>query len=162
MTVARIRNRKYSPEELPKPGDVFGRLTVLYKSRLQRKRGESSTRFTCLCSCGKKTRGQFWNLRKGLKKSCGCLQRDSTRTHGMTKSPELTCWKNMIQRCLNPKSPAWEGYGGRGITVCGRWLCSFPKFLEDMGKRPSRRHSLERTNVNGNYEPGNCKWATRK
>lgn len=67
----------------------------------------------------------------------------------------------MRARCTNPKERVYEYYGGRGISVCDRWLNSFENFFEDMGPRPSKKHSLERMDVNGNYEPGNCKWATR-
>ena len=72
---------------------------------------------------------------------------------------EYTSWSNMRNRCTNKNDQAYKNYGGRGITVCARWD-SFEKFLEDMGPRPSLLHSLEREDTNGNYEPGNCKWAT--
>lgn len=77
------------------------------------------------------------------------------------KSPEYCSWDKMIQRCLNPRNHKYAEYGGRGIKVCERWLC-FTEFLIDMGKRPSRDHTLDRKDVNGNYEPSNCRWATRK
>jgi hypothetical protein len=81
--------------------------------------------------------------------------------HGQYLSPEYKAWAAMKARCLNPSDAAYAAYGGRGITVCDRWLDS-SAFLEDMGKRPSPKHSLDRINNNGNYEPGNCRWATAR
>lgn len=87
------------------------------------------------------------------------------KKHGHTsrgwRSPEYDCWRNMIQRCTNPKSVGFHRYGGRGIVVCDRWL-TFENFLADMGEIPKKGLTLERKNNDGNYEPGNCRWATRK
>lgn len=81
-------------------------------------------------------------------------------THRLTGTPEHFAWGNMVQRCTNPKNPMYKYYGARGISVCERWRTSFEAFLADMGSRPSDQHSIERREVNGNYEPGNCYWAT--
>lgn len=83
--------------------------------------------------------------------------------HGVRKgrSPEYEAWSGMRQRCLNPKNKSFKRYGGRGITVCPRWLQSFEAFYADVGPRPSAGHTLERKETNGNYEPGNVCWATR-
>lgn len=82
------------------------------------------------------------------------------RTHGLSTSSEYKSWTSMKSRCLNPKHTFFCDYGGRGITICSRWL-DFSLFLEDMGNKPSSKHTIERRNVNENYEPGNCIWATR-
>jgi hypothetical protein len=83
------------------------------------------------------------------------------KEHGMRSSPTYVSWQRMIQRCTNPSVNCYPEYGGAGIKVCARWLTSFAAFLEDMGPRPSKDHSLDRyPNQSGNYEPGNCRWAT--
>src|ERR1700687_5540291 len=85
----------------------------------------------------------------------------ANRTHGMEASAEYTSWRGMKDRCLNPRCKDFPGYGARGIIVCARWKI-FENFFSDMGLRPTKHHTLERMNNEGNYEPSNCKWATRK
>ena len=92
----------------------------------------------------------------------GCSKCSKHRTHGLTKTREHHIWLNMKYRCYKKTSQSYYRYGGRGITVCDRWLESFENFLEDMGYSPSDKYSLDRINNDGNYEPSNCKWVTAK
>ena len=123
-------------------------------------------RLLCICDCGKTVNHSISRFRNISFKSCGCMI-DSKDTvgnviHGGYGTPEYRSWRGMISRCENPKMPSWPNYGAIGISVCERWRKSFSNFLLDMGKRPTKAHSLERINVRGNYEPTNCKWATIK
>lgn len=143
-------------------GETHGRLTVL---RFE-KRGERIY-WLCRCACGKEKAFLSHNLHP--KASCGCLAREERAkrhtTHGMARSPEYIAWRHMIDRCTNHKSQQYHNYGGRGITVCDRWL-SFENFYADVGPRPTTdgersKYSLERNDNDGNYEPGNVRWATQ-
>jgi hypothetical protein len=122
------------------------------------------------CICGVIKKAGMSAVISGNTKSCGCLDKQAASnrlkkrmtTHGMKKSSEYNSWKGMKMRCVNQNDTSYKNYGARGITVCDRWLNSFENFLADMGKKPSTKHSIERIDVNGNYEPLNCKWADAK
>lgn len=116
----------------------------------------------CKCDCGNYKVIQGGNLRSGHTKSCGCLQKERVQTHGMSTIPEYQVYYAMISRCYNSNNQAYKYYGGRGITVCDRWLSSFISFLNDMGKKPGLLYTIERINNDGNYTSDNCKWATAK
>jgi hypothetical protein len=140
-------------------GNHYGRLTVL-------RRGDATRRpmWLCACECGveKSVRGDHLTL--GRVVSCGCWVREITanamRTHGKSKTRVYRIWRDMINRCHYEAYPERHYYGGRGIEVCERWRNSFEAFLEDMGE-PAPNLSIDRfPNGNGNYEPGNCRWAT--
>lgn len=139
----------------------FGKLLV--ESLAGRHKG--TLYWHCLCDCGQRCIKRGSNLTGNRHtKSCGCLS-GNPYLDGLSQTckPEYNAWKDMITRCSNPQNESYHRYGGRGIKVCERWVQSFKNFLADMGKRPSSEHSIDRyPDKNGNYEFGNCRWATRK
>lgn len=139
-------------------GQRFARWTVLHRGECVEEHGGAVT-WRCRCACGNERDVSGVTLRNGTSRSCGCLQRERVRTHGMSQSPEHESWSAMRSRCKNSHDKDFKHYGGRGIRVCARWD-RFEDFLEDMGPRPSSQHSIDRIDCDGNYEPGNCRWAT--
>lgn len=143
-------------------GSVFGRLTVIEETRKARKTG-SVRAYVCECSCGASLTVAVYDLKNEHTQSCGCLHRERTseakRIHGASHTSLYYTWQGMIERCYNPKNKSFDGYGARGITVCAEWKGSYLAFLAAVGDRPAGM-TLERKDVNGNYEPGNVVWAT--
>lgn len=150
-------------------GTRFGLLTVIAAAPDRRSSSRAFRYWLCRCDCGTEKQHQQASLRHGTSRSCGCLKRRA-RTHGLggrqTRSSMYWIWKAMIARCESTRRRQYHNYGGRGISVCDRWRHGDGRrtgvecFIADMGPKPSPQHSVDRRDNDGNYEPGNCRWAT--
>jgi hypothetical protein len=138
-------------------GMRVNKLTLLKKVSIAGRRGVF---WMCVCDCGSITTKYGGYIRNRSAVSCGCAMAASKRKHGMSKSPEYKAWDNARSRCYRQKDPKYPLYGGRGISMCEEWRNSFEAFYADMGPRPTSKHSLDRVDGNGHYEPKNCRWAT--
>jgi hypothetical protein len=144
-------------------GQRFGRLTAVSRVPHVRK---TATRWNCVCDCGKRVIVRRADLRYGGTRSCGCFRDEKARaqqtTHGKTKTLEYSSFRAIKSRCLKTTSKDYPRYGGSGIKLHPAWVKDFEAFLAHVGPRPTPKHSIERINVRGNYEPGNVRWATAK
>lgn len=151
------------PRAIDETGHRYGRLVVMGQAP---GRQDNKLMWRCQCDCGneKITSGRL--LRRGSVQSCGCLRAEMQATralkHGMDRTPEHRTWVAMRQRCNNPNDTSFEYYGGRGISICERWMASFEAFFSDMGAKPFPGATIDREDPDGNYDPGNCRWASRK
>ena len=146
-------------------GRRFGRWTVVEFAGFTAGKSHA-TKWRCVCTCGGRGDVVGAKLTSGWSQSCGCLKAELSAerrtTHGWSGHPLYDVWYMMIDRCHNPENPGFYLYGARGISVCDRWRESFANFLADMGERPFPKAELDRfPDMNGNYAPGNVRWATR-
>lgn len=162
MAEVKCKRRAANVQDLT--GQVFDRWTVI--SSAERKYGRSA--WWCRCECGTERIVVESSLQRGISGSCGCRTREATAkrnrqnaTHGLTGTPVYHAWRSMIKRCYRPNTKCYANYGGRGIKVCDRWM-EFQNFADDMGPKPTPLHSLDREDNGGDYESGNCRWATPK
>lgn len=140
----------------------YNSLTIIKEVEPKRdSKGHKVRQVECSCDCGNVKVVNLNDVKSGKTKSCGCKKALSNTSHGMCKTPEYNSWRNMIKRCYNSDHSAYKNYGGRGIKVCDEWKSSFMSFYRDMGKRPERT-TLDRIDVNGDYNKENCRWASTK
>lgn len=144
-------------------GEFFGRWRVIRRGPNKRRQ----VAWLCLCTCGSQKNVLVVLLRSGKSKSCGCLRAENLSAikakHGEArKTKEYAAWSGILSRCSNKNVKRYARYGGRGISVCERWKESYANFLADMGRAPTKKHSIDRVNNDGNYCPENCRWATAK
>lgn len=137
-------------------GNKLFKWTLIKKTNLEKQKEDH---WICLCECGTERIVRSSSLRTSKSKCCGCAKSGSPR-HGLADTPIHVIWMGMRQRCENKNNNRYKYYGGRGIKVCERWQV-FENFLQDVGDKPSNKHSLDRIDNNGNYEPGNVRWATK-
>ena len=144
-------------KEILKKGDKFGRLTAI---KFVKRSKQGSQFWLFKCDCGNEKVILVNNVKRKLVKSCGCYKKEKLTKHGMVETRTYKSWEAMKTRCLDKNAPNYKNYGGRGITVCDKWM-KFENFYTDMGKRPEEK-SLDRIENNKGYYKKNCKWSTQK
>jgi hypothetical protein len=146
-------------------GNQYLNMLVISDEGVRNKSGDILWKCRCLLCGNENTFARKHDLERGDYESCGCKRRkdlsEKNYKHGLSQAREYKIYYGMLDRCNNPLNPNYEYYGGRGITVCDRWLESFENFIEDMGMRPDESYSVERVNNNLGYSSENCKWATK-
>ncbi len=145
-------------------GQRFGKLVVIKRAKevLRSSTGNSQGYpWETVCECGNSYLALNCHLLNGSVSSCGCSAIAQVK-HGQSNTLLYGIWEQIVERCYREKHGSYHRYGGRGIRVCDRWRHDFAAFAEDIGPRPSPKHTVDRINNNGNYEPGNIRWATRK
>lgn len=160
MEEVRLKQKKAKQDYI---GIVYNRLTII--SEVEKRKSERY--FICRCICGNEKVFRLVNLKTGHSKSCGCMKVESAHninlTHGESKkTTEYSTWCGIKRRCYNKKEKSYRFYGAKGIKMCDSWLNSFDNFLKDMGRKPTKFHTIDRKNPNGDYCPNNCRWATVK
>lgn len=148
-------------------GDKIGNCIYVKEEQPQVSGNAPRRRATFICHCGNEFIATLNNVKYKSITSCGCYKskviKELKTKHGKTGTPEYEAWEHLRSRCRNEKDAQFHNYGGRGVKVCDEWYDSFESFYRDMGAKPSKKHSIDRyPDMNGNYEPSNCRWATQK
>lgn len=160
-----VERELYMPQKIDLTGQRFGRLKVLKESGRD---GKGEILWHCQCDCGVETNVRGYSLRKNLTKSCGCFEKEARKegnhtTHGLSKTRIFKIFHGMKKRCYNPECVAYSNYGGRGIKICDEWLNNYTSFHDwALSNGYADNLSIDRIDVNGNYEPSNCRWVDAK